>query len=271
MRQQMFPDLPLVLHQGSCDHILHMYPDYFDVAFLDPPYLTNNAKPRKVSYTISKRLKAQNWTGFGAEWDASWDDHWRYYYWTYSYLEAVKYALKPNGSVFICGSHHGIWAVKLALIELEMYTIQDVAWCLPDAMPHLAGKQMVSGHQTILWARKGKQHTYNQEVAKTYTENGKNLKDWWVIPKGHKKTSNHPSKKPPKLMQRCFDITTAPGAVVLDAFAGSGNTYLGAQLVSNIAKCVLIERDRGYCDEMVKSFHLEQIDNGTWSNQHQER
>lgn len=257
MTQLPFFQLPLTLHQGSCEHILRMYPNTFECVFADPPYFTQKSKPKRAKYSVSRRLQQQNWQDFYADWDNEWTSPIHYYFWTLGWMEAAKSALIENGSIFVCGSHHGIWAARLAAYELGMYVIQDIAWCIPNAMPHLAGKQMASSHQTLLWMRKGKRHIYDVQAAKKYN-NGKNLRDYWLINNySGKKESNHPSKKPPELMQRAFDIATNDGAVVCDPFGGSGRTYLAAQNVSKVKEVVLIERDPDYCREIAKNYHLE--------------
>jgi site-specific DNA-methyltransferase (adenine-specific) len=284
-QEPLFQPLECELRLGSCDHILRMYPNTFQCMFVDWPYFTQKRKTKAATYTISERLKKQNWKDFAADWDDGWDDHWGYFHWVYSCLKVMRESLTDDGSIFSCGSHHGIWAVKLALIELGMYTIQDidtttteefdevvqatqdVVWAIPNAFPHLARKQMASSHQTILWARKGKQHIYDWEAAQRYND-GKNLRDYWTINNaGYLKDSKHPSKKPPLLMKRAFDIATRNGAIVCDPMAGSGRSYVGAQMLGDkISKCVLIEREESYVDEMVGNYKLTKIENGLYSN-----
>ena len=250
--------LPLTLHEGTCEHVLRMYPNTFECIFADPPYFTQKAKSKHVKYSVSKRLQAQNWQDFHAEWDDEWESPYHYYFWTLAWMEAARHALTTSGSMYVCGSHHGIWAARLAAYELGMYVIQDIAWCIPNAMPHLAGKQMASSHQTLLWIRKGKKHIYDAEAAKKYN-NGKNLRDYWIINNySGKKESDHPSKKPPELMQRAFDIATRDGALVCDPFGGSGRTYLGAQSVGKVKGVTLIERDHTYCLDIARIYHLEE-------------
>jgi len=43
------------------------------------------------------------------------------------------------------------------------------------------------------------------------------------------KYENHPTQKPIKLMQALIELTTRPGQLVLDPFAGSGATLVAAR------------------------------------------
>lgn len=262
MTQMPLFALPLTLHRNACEDALKDYPETFEVIFADPPYFTQKSKSKRAKYSVSERLIKQNWQDFFAEWDDIWESPLAYFKWTLGWMRQAQEALTENGSMFVCGSHHGIWAARLAAYELNMYVIQDIAWCIPNAMPHLAGKQMASSHQTLLWMRKGKRHIYDKEAAKKYND-GKNLRDYWLIPNAtHLKESKHPSKKPPALMQRAFDIATNEGALVCDPFGGSGRTYLGAQQVSKVKGVVLIEKEAKYCTEIAQNYFLEEVSDG---------
>ena len=70
---------------------------------------------------------------------------------------------------------------------------------------------------------------YNQEAYLRYLERPNN-----VIRCGFQRgeDSFHPTQKPVKLMQVLIELTTQPGQVVLDPFAGSGSTLVAARNLS---------------------------------------
>lgn len=233
---------------GNCDSVLGMstlQSESIDTIFADPPYNTKNKIDKTVTYDQNADFASKNWTNFKADWDDIND----YYEWSFTWLAQAKRILKPNGSIWICGSFHNIPDVARALKALEFYTIQWVSWCIPNAFPHLAGIKMGNSNQTIIWARpyKGVTQFYDLEAARRYN-NGKNLRDFWLI---NNDTSagrfwKHPSKKPFDLVYRALDVSTPKhaSATVLDPFAGSGTTGSAARHLG--LDCILFERESAY-------------------------
>lgn len=215
--------------------------------FADPPYNTTNETNKAVHYDQSDDFARKNWTPFYA--DDGWDTIPDYLEFSLNWLRQAKRILKPNGSIFICGSFHNIPTVATALDALDFYTIQWVAWCIPNAFPHLAGIKMGNSNQTIIWARPRKDVTqfYDLEAARRYND-GKNLRDFWLINNDTQagKTWKHPSKKPFDLVFRALDIATPKhsDATVLDPFAGSGTTGSAAKHLG--LDCILFERKPEY-------------------------
>ncbi|UKI31377.1 MAG: site-specific DNA-methyltransferase [Lentisphaeria bacterium] len=55
----------------------------------------------------------------------------------------------------------------------------------------------------------------------------------------------HPCQKPIDMLCDIIETSTRPGALVLDCFAGSGQTAVAARKTDR--RCILIERDPEYC------------------------
>jgi DNA modification methylase len=234
-----------------------------DIVIIDPPYNTGNKKDKTVKYDRNTDFAKKNWINFHSDWDSIPN----YYEWVYSWLDNTRRILKPTGSLFICGSFHSIPDTAIALRELGYYTIQWIQWVIPNSFPNLQMDKMVNANQTIIWARPY-EHTkqyYDKEAAKRYN-NGKNLRDYWEIPKESQRKSedtpwlNHPSKKPTALIERAIDIALpkVDGGVVLDYFAGSGSM---GEAVLNIARrydiditAILADREQEYIDNIRKRF-----------------
>lgn len=232
----------------NCDCVLGMgdlETESINTIFSDPQYNTKNDHDKTVTYDQNEDFARKNWTNFHADWDNV-DD---YRAWSLKWLCQAQRILKPNGSIWICGSFHNIPDVALALNELGFYTIQWVAWCIPNAFPHLAGLKMGNSNQTIIWARKSKDVTqfYDLNAARKYND-GKNLRDFWLINNDCTagKLWKHPSKKPFDLVYRALDISTPKhaNAVVLDPFAGSGTTGSAAKHLG--LDCILFEKKAEY-------------------------
>lgn len=247
-------------HHSKCEDFLPTEDDsYYDVAFLDPPYNTGNKQDKTVKYTRNKDFAAKKWTNFHAEWDTI--DN--YLEWAFNWLSLLRPKMKPKGAVFVCGSYHNAPEIGVAAKRAGYYIVTHIPWCIPNAFPNLAMTEMVHANQSIYWLRphRNVSHYYDKEAAKRYN-GGKNLRDYWIIPKESERKHkdkpwlNHPSKKPVPLIERAIDITLPKtnGGNVLDMFAGSGST---GEAVWNIAQrydiqlsCVLCDMSREYVRAM---------------------
>jgi site-specific DNA-methyltransferase (adenine-specific) len=220
-----------------------------DVILIDPPYNTTNKVNKAPKYDRNKDFERKKWKSFHSEWDSI--D--KYYAWSLQWLRESKRILTETGTIFICGTFHNIPDIAFALRKLGFYTIQWIQWCIPNSFPNLAMTKPINANQTIIWARKGDRHYYNKEAAKLYND-GKNLRDYWIIPKVSNEDSKfkHPSKKPYALIRRALDISLPKrdGVNVLDFFAGSGIVGYTTQRMSADCgveiNCTMVEKSAEY-------------------------
>lgn len=221
----------LTLYHGDQEEILPLLPSGgYDVVFLDPPYNTKLKADIGTRTMTLPEMRRKRWSNFYANWDDIPD----YPTWCRIWLRQAKRLLAPHGSIFVCGSHHNIYDIGLALRDLEFHILHDIAWIIPNAMPHLRGRRMASSNQRVIWARRSADvaHIYNYELVKAAND-GKNWRDFWTIPNDTTtgRVYKHPSKKPVELIERCLRMTmpTATDGAVLDFFAGIGTTGVAAQ------------------------------------------
>lgn len=64
-----------------------------------------------------------------------------------------------------------------------------------------------------------------------------------------RQSREHPTMKPPELVERCLRNSTRRGDLVLDPFAGSGSTLVACEAAGRAAR--LLELDPRYCDVVV--------------------
>lgn len=64
----------------------------------------------------------------------------------------------------------------------------------------------------------------------------------------------HPCQKPLDMLCDIIETSTRPGALVLDCFAGSGQTAVAARKTGR--RCILIERDPEYCRAIARRLSL---------------
>lgn len=81
-----------------------------------------------------------------------------------------------------------------------------------------------------------------------YTENKQSTV--WEVARESK--TEHPTQKPVELAVRAIENSTQPGEIVLDFFAGSGTTLIGAEITGRIA--YVVELDPKYCDVIIKRY-----------------
>lgn len=246
---------PVTIAHGDCVNVLSRHAECtYQTIFIDPPYATGNTAAK---YADSRLLREKNWTNFAADWDV-WTSQESYAADVERWCAAMRRVLDTNGSIWVCGSHHSIPTWDLTLKRMGFWVMQWVAWCIPNSMPNVAMTQMVSANQTLIWARKGKnaRHFYNKAAARSYN-NGKNVRDYWIIPNDSAagRRWKHPSKKPAALVRRALHISTPPGGLVLDCFAGSGTTGIAARGLE--LPCVLIEREQAYVEMMHERLGIE--------------
>ena len=227
-----FSDTGVRLYLGDVIEVLSQLPEEsIDLIFADPPYnLSNDGftchAGRRVSVNKGKWDKSR-----GVEED---------FQFHYKWIEACKRVLKPNGTLWISGTYHSIYACGFALQKQGWYLINDICWFKPNASPNLSCRMFTASHETLLWAKKTKKakHTFNYNLMKNGNWNGdfikkpnKQMRSVWAIstPKnGEKKYGKHPTQKPESLLERIILSSSNEGDIVLDPFCGSGTTLISA-------------------------------------------
>lgn len=72
--------------------------------------------------------------------------------------------------------------------------------------------------------------------------------DLWEIERP-KRSDEHPTMKPVKLVARAIVNSSCEGDMVLDLFGGSGSTLIACEQTGR--KCRTMELDPGYCDVII--------------------
>lgn len=66
------------------------------------------------------------------------------------------------------------------------------------------------------------------------------------------RSAEHPTMKPIALIRYCLRNSSAPGALVLDPFGGSGSTLIACEKMRR--RCCTMELSPAYCDVIIKRF-----------------
>ena len=212
--------------------IYQKHPDgCFDMIFADPPYKLSNGG---MTCHAGKAVSVNK-----GEWDISEGPELDFEY-TKSWLEQCQRLLKPDGTIWISGTHHIIHIVGYAMQLLGYKILNEVTWEKPNPPPNLSCRYFTHSTETLLWAAKSKKSKHIFNYSEMREENGgKQMKSvWQFLPpnKSEKAFGKHPTQKPVKLLDRIVRSSTNEGDFVFDPFAGSSTTGLAA-----------IQNDRRFC------------------------
>lgn len=231
------------LYQGNClevlDALAARHPEgVFDMIFADPPYFLSNGG---ITCHAGKMVKVDK-----GEWDKSRGADLNHEFNT-EWLRRCQRVLKPDGTLWVSGTHHVIFSVGYAMQQLGFKILNDITWEKPNPPPNLSCRYFTHSTETILWASKNEKsrHCFNYQLMRQIA-GGKQMKSVWrmTAPKGEeKRLGKHPTQKPVGLVERCILASTNEGDLVLDPFLGGGTTAVAA--METRRRCVGIELEDG--------------------------
>src|SRR5579885_2957149 len=165
----------LWIYQGNCfellDAIAEKYPEgRFDCIFADPPYFLSNGG---ITCHAGRMVKVDK-----GDWDKSQgvDENHNF---NREWLARCQRVLKPNGTIWVTGTHHVIFSIGFAMQQLGFKILNDITWEKPNPPPNLSCRYFTHSTETILWAAKNEKsrHTFNYQEMRKVT--GKQMKTVW--------------------------------------------------------------------------------------------
>ena len=95
------------------------------------------------------------------------------------WLRRCQRVLKPNGTIWVTGTHHVIFSIGYALQQLGYKILNDIAWEKPNPPPNLSCRYFTHSTETVLWAAKNEKskHVFNYPAMKAVS--GKQMKTVW--------------------------------------------------------------------------------------------
>ncbi|NUL81130.1 MAG: site-specific DNA-methyltransferase [Armatimonadetes bacterium] len=198
----------------------------FDLIFADPPYFLSDGG---ITCHAGQMVSVDK-----GQWDAARSFH-EVHDFNVQWLRECRRVLKPNGTIFVSGTHHNIYSVGFAMQQLGYAILNDIAWFKVNPPPNLSCRYFTHATETVLWAKKDKKakHYFDYETMKSIGDPapGKQMLSLWRIqpPKPwEKRYGKHPTQKPEELLMRIVQAASKPGDLVLDPFCGSGTTGVAA-------------------------------------------
>lgn len=247
-----FKDRSVKLFLGDSLELLKKIPaESIDMIFADPPYNLSNGG---FSCHAGKRVSVNkgDWDkSNGVEADFKFHNQW---------IKACRRVLKPNGTIWISGTYHSVYACGFALQKQGWHILNDIAWFKPNAAPHLACRMFAHAHETLIWAKKDKKakQTFHYKDMKfgdfpkdNIKKPDKQMRSLWSVntpPSGEKKHGKHPTQKPEILLERIVLSSTNEGDLILDPFCGSATT--GIMALKHNRRFVGIDLEKQYFDDL---------------------
>lgn len=236
---------------GNClDVLKNIKRNSVDMIFADPPYgLSNDG----ITCSNGKMVSVNK-----GEWDKSngIKDDFKFHN---KWIKACKRVLKPNGTIWISGTYHSIYACGYSLQLNGFRILNDISWFKPNGAPNLSCKYFTASHETLIWAIKEptEKHLFNYEQMKygnwhvkdKIKNKDKQMRSVWSIAtttKAEKEFGKHPTQKPLKLLERIILSSTNENSLILDPFTGSSTTGLVA--IKNNRKFVGIDNNEEYLE-----------------------
>ncbi len=251
LKEAYFEKQGIRIYNENCLNVLpHLEKESINLIFADPPYYLSNGGITCKGGKISSVNKA--------EWDKSkgFEEDLKF---TLEWIKLCKDILKPEGTIWISGTHHNIFQVGYALQSLGFFIMNEIIWYKPNAPPNLTCKYFTHSHESIIWARKEKEgkHFFNYELMKNWEDKispqGKQMRNIWNIPltpSREKINGVHPTQKPIELLQRIILSNSKEGDTILDPFLGSGTTALVSKKFNR--KFIGTDIEKKYCNLTIK-------------------
>lgn len=216
------------LYHANCIEFMDMltakFPEgKFDMIFADPPYFLSNGG---ITCHAGKMVKVDK-----GQWDKSKGPEMNHEF-NIAWLSRCQNILKPNGTIWVSGTHHVIHSVGYAMQQLGMKILNDITWEKPNPPPNLSCRYFTHSTETIIWAAKTEKskHVFNYDDMRTMNK-GKQMKSVWsfTAPNGaEKEFGKHPTQKPVSLLERIILASTNEGDLIFDPFTGSSTTGVAA-------------------------------------------
>jgi site-specific DNA-methyltransferase (adenine-specific) len=222
---QAFGEPGAIVYLADCVELMKMIPaDSVDAVFADPPYRLSSGGVTVRSGRLAPVDKGAWDRSMGFAEDHRFNVRW---------LKEARRILKPEGTIWVTGTHHIIFSLGFALQSMKFKLINQITWEKPDPPPNALHTAFTHAHETVLWAGKGRgaRHTFNYDLINRTHPNVQISSVWRIhaVPKTEKLHGYHPTQKPLRLVRRAIVASTDEGDLILDPFCGSGTTGVAAK------------------------------------------
>jgi len=214
-----------MVYRADCVRLMRLMPaGCVDAVFADPPYRLSGGGVTVKSGRVQPVDKGEWDRPRGFDADHEFNVRW---------LTEARRVLKPDGTLWVTGTHHVIFSLGYALQSLGFRVLNHVVWEKPDPPPNARQTSFKHAHESLVWAARSRasRHTFNHDLINSPDPAGQLSSVWRMraVPPVEKRHGGHPTQKPLRLVRRALLASTKEGDLVLDPFAGSGTTAVAAK------------------------------------------
>jgi len=232
---------------GDNADVLPRLPDRsFQLIYIDPPFNTGKVQQRRTLST--RRSEKGDRRGFGGHdyvtvetgrrsYGDEFDD---YLGFIGPRLEDARRLLRDDGTLYFHIDYRESHYCKVLLDEIfgRSCFLNEIIWAY-DYGGRSKSRWPAKHDALLVYVRDPGHHYFDQDaveripymapglVTPEKVQRGKLPTDvWWhtIVPTNGKEKTGYPSQKPEGILRRVLQASSAPGASVLDFFAGSGTT-----------------------------------------------
>ncbi len=222
---EAFGEPGAVVYLADCVELMRLVPaGCVDAVFADPPYRLSTG-----GFTVSGGRLAPVDKG---AWDRSLGSFDEDHAFNVRWIREALRILKPDGTIWVTGTHHIIFSIGFALQSMGFRVINQITWEKPDPPPNALRTAFTHAHETLLWAgKRGSRHTFNYDLVNSRNPASQVSSIWRIPPPSQRERlhGRHPTQKPLRLVRRALLASTREGGLVLDPFCGSGTTAVAAK------------------------------------------
>ena len=229
-----------VVYLADCVELMRLMPAMsVDVIFADPPYRLSTGGVTVRSGRLSPVDK-------GA-WDRPLGSFEKDHAFNVRWLREARRVLKPDGTLWVSGTHHIIFSLGFALQRLGFRIINNIVWSKPNPTPNALHTAFTHAHETLIWASKSRssRHTFNYSLINSPNPHHQLSSIWSIptVPTREKLHGHHSTQKPLRLVRRALLASTQDGELVFDPFCGSGTTGVAAKELGRFFVGAELERE----------------------------
>jgi site-specific DNA-methyltransferase (adenine-specific) len=155
---EAFGEPGAMVYLADCVDLMKiMPPESVDMIFADPPYRLSNGGVTVKNGSLVPVNKGEWDRSMGFQADHRFNVDW---------LREARRILKPDGTIWVTGTHHIIFSLGFALQSMNFKLINQITWAKPDPPPNTLHTAFTHAHETLLWAskNKGARHTFNYDL-----------------------------------------------------------------------------------------------------------
>jgi site-specific DNA-methyltransferase (adenine-specific) len=222
---QAFGEPGAIVYLADCVDLMKIIPSgSVDVVFADPPYRLSRGGVTVKSGRLAPVDKGTWDRSMGFAEDHRFNVRW---------LKEACRILKPDGTIWVTGTHHIIFSLGFALQTMKFKLINQITWAKPAPPPNALHTAFTHAHETLLWASKGGgyRHTFNYDLINSRDPKGQVSSVWHIpsVPRREKLHGYHPTQKPLRLVRRAIVASSREGDLVFDPFCGSGTSGVASK------------------------------------------